>query len=226
MTASSRRSSWSSDARVIVLPTALMISFGPTGSATIESIPQLAGALRLDQISALYELVGLPSEAVVHDTSVAVLGAWAPWLGVFVFGIATAFYFSAPEGALPWLLLVLVAAWLGQLVGDRLFGGDVSGFFGALAMTPVALAVARLRHGPPSQVTFLPAFWLLVSGAIGLVGVTEVVGDPATRSTACWRLCAARRRRRGCGFPGPAPSRSPAARRSPRCGRAYCAGRR
>jgi uncharacterized membrane protein YjjP (DUF1212 family) len=332
------------DARVIVLPTALMISFGRTGSATIESIPQVSGALRLDQISALYELieaaergevepddglrrmeairamaprygplvtvlayafmtlglclvlrptpadlpislglgalvgalallardrptlrvlvpvlsattvaavtfelvkhgavdpgmsaliaplvtflpggalttatvelasgemvagasrlvfgsvqllllafgivagvelVGLPSEAVVHDASAAVLGAWAPWLGVLVFGIATAFYFSAPEGALPWLLLVLLTAWIGQLIGDQLFGGDVSGFFGALAMTPVALAVARLRHGPPSQVTFLPAFWLLVPGAIGLVGVTEVVGDPATAS--------------------------------------------
>lgn len=85
-------------------------------------------------------------------------------------------------GCAAWLLLVLLAAWLGQLVGDRLFGGDVSGFFGALAVTPVALAVARRRHGPPSQVTFLPAFWLLVPGAIGLVGVTEVVGDPATAS--------------------------------------------
>lgn len=32
----------------------------------------------------------------------------------------------------------------------------VSGFFGALTMTPVALAVARLPSGPPSQVTFCP----------------------------------------------------------------------
>nr|BFE71985.1 hypothetical protein GCM10020092_052860 [Actinoplanes digitatis] len=38
---------------------------------------------------------------------------------------------------------------------------------------------ARLRTGPPSQVTFLPAFWLLVPGAIGLIGVTEVLGNPA-----------------------------------------------
>jgi uncharacterized membrane protein YjjB (DUF3815 family) len=205
-----------------------LVTFLPGGALTtgiveLASGEMVAGASRLvfgsDQLLLLafgivagVELVGLPSEAVVHDASVALLGVWAPWLGVFVFGIATAFYFSAPEGALPWLLLVLVAAWLGQLVGDRLFGGDVSGFFGALAMTPVALAVARLRHGPPSQVTFLPAFWLLVPGAIGLVGVTEVVGDPATasiedlvtpigsivsvalgvlegvpRSTACWR---------------------------------------
>ena len=45
------------EARIVVLPTALMISFGRAGWATIESIPQLAGALRLDQVSALYELV-------------------------------------------------------------------------------------------------------------------------------------------------------------------------
>ena len=45
-------------------------------------------------------------------------------------------------------------------------------------MTPVALAIARLPGGPPSQVTFLPAFWLLVPGALGLIGVATIVGDP------------------------------------------------
>ena len=85
-------------------------------------------------------------------------------------------------GRCRWLLLVLLAAWLGQVLGDRLVGAHVSGFFGALAMTPVALAIAQTRVGPPSQVTFLPAFWLLVPGALGLIGVTEIVGDPATAS--------------------------------------------
>jgi uncharacterized membrane protein/uncharacterized membrane protein YjjB (DUF3815 family) len=74
---------------------------------------------------------------------------------------------------------VLGAAWLGQLAGDWLFGAHVSGFFGALVMAPVALAISDLTSGPPSQVTFLPAFWLLVPGAIGLIGVTEVIGNPA-----------------------------------------------
>ena len=50
-------SSGGRDARVIVLPTALMIAFGRAGWATIESTPQLAGTMRLDQISALYEVV-------------------------------------------------------------------------------------------------------------------------------------------------------------------------
>jgi len=47
---------------------------------------------------------------------------------------------------------------------------------GALAMTPVVLWIASLRHGVPSQLTFLPGFWLLVPGAAGLVGMTEAIG--------------------------------------------------
>ena len=125
------------------------------------------------------ELVGLPSEEAIRDAQENVLGWWAPWLGVVVFGVAAGLYFSAPRGALRWLLVVLLAAWTGQVLGDALVSGEVSGFFGALVMTPVALAVARLPGGPPSQVTFLPAFWLLVPGALGLIGVTEVVGNPA-----------------------------------------------
>jgi uncharacterized membrane protein YjjB (DUF3815 family) len=125
------------------------------------------------------ELVGLPSESVLMDEQANLLGWWAPVLGVIVFGGAAATYFSAPRGALPWLMLVLVSAGLGQLLGAQLVGADVAGFFGALVMTPVALTVARLPGAPPSQVTFLPAFWLLVPGAIGLIGVTEVVGNPA-----------------------------------------------
>ena len=40
-------------------------------------------------------------------------------------------------------------------------------------MTPVAYAVERHPSGPPALVSFLPAFWLLVPGALGLIGVTE-----------------------------------------------------
>lgn len=44
------------DARIVALPTALLIGFGRAGRVTIESVPQRTGALRLDQISALYDL--------------------------------------------------------------------------------------------------------------------------------------------------------------------------
>ena len=183
--------------RTLIAPLVTFLPGGVLATATVElaSGEMVAGASRLVfgtvqllllafGIVAGVELVGLPSEAVVHDAEANLLGWWAPWLGVLVFGVAAAVYFSAPRRALPWLLLVLGVAWLGQLIGDELVGGDVSGFLGALVMTPVALGVAHLPGGPPAQVTFLPAFWLLVPGAIGLIGVTEVVGDPATASFA------------------------------------------
>ena len=50
-------------------------------------------------------------------------------------------------------------------------------FFGALVATPVATWVATRPSGPPSLATFLPAFWLLVPGAVGLIGMAEFVGS-------------------------------------------------
>ena len=122
------------------------------------------------------EIVGPIRADALNDSRVSSCSAggrhgWACWSSA----VATALYFSAPRGATRWLLLVLLVAWVGQLAGDRLIGATASGFCGALAMTPVALAVARSPGRPPSQVTFLPAFWMLVPGALGLIGVTELV---------------------------------------------------
>ena len=50
-------------------------------------------------------------------------------------------------------------------------------FFGALVATPVAAWVATRPSGPPPLATFLPAFWLLVPGAVGLIGMAEFVGS-------------------------------------------------
>lgn len=179
--------------RTLIAPLVTFLPGGALTTATVELAAgeMIAGSSRLVfgglqllllalGIVAGVEVAGLPGEQVLHDFHVNLLGWWAPWLGVVLFGIATALYFSAPRGALRWLLLVLLVAWIGQLAGDWLVGASVSGFFGALAMTPVALLISRLPGGPPSQVTFLPAFWMLVPGAIGLIGLTEVVGNPAT----------------------------------------------
>jgi uncharacterized membrane protein YjjP (DUF1212 family) len=178
--------------QTLVAPLVTFLPGAALTTATVElaSGEMVAGASRLVSgglrmlllafgIVAGAELAGLPSRDALYETHPATLAWWVPWLGVVAFGVAAAAYFSAPRGTLGWLLLVLLTAWTGQLAGERLAGPAVSGFFGALAMTPVALAVARLPGGPPSQVTFLPAFWLLVPGAVGLVGATEVVGDPA-----------------------------------------------
>ncbi|MFC7762035.1 hypothetical protein ACFQY4_31285 [Catellatospora bangladeshensis] len=48
-------------------------------------------------------------------------------------------------------------------------------FVGGLLIVPLANAVQRMG-GPPAQVVFLPSFWLLVPGALSLVGVSGLTG--------------------------------------------------
>ena len=76
-------------------------------------------------------MVGVPAERA-FSSSDALLGSWAPWLGVLVFAVGVTIAHSAPPGSFPSLLVVLYAAWIGQVVGNALFGAYASGFTGAL----------------------------------------------------------------------------------------------
>jgi uncharacterized membrane protein YjjB (DUF3815 family) len=122
------------------------------------------------------EAAGIPSTKAFssHDE---LLGDWAPWLGVLVFALGVLVAHSVPPSSFWSLLLVLYAAWVGQVVGNHLVGGYASGLIGALVMTPVAAAVSRLPSSMPVYATFLPGFWLLVPGAMSLIGLTELAGN-------------------------------------------------
>ena len=174
--------------RILIPP---LVTFLPGAALTIATVELAAGqmvsgasrlvsglvqllllAFGILAASALFEL----SAAVLADNPVNRLGWWAPWLGVVVFAVGNYLHLSAPARSLPWMLVIMLAAYAGQVAGAAVFGGLLSGFFGALAMTPLALWVETLRSGPPKLVTFLPGFWLLVPGAAGLIGVTELLG--------------------------------------------------
>jgi uncharacterized membrane protein YjjB (DUF3815 family) len=128
------------------------------------------------------ELVGNPHSGPVAGPAHA-LGSWAPWAGVLIYGCAVYVHDVAPRRALPWLLLVLLAARCGQLAGEDLVDSSLSGFVGGAVMVPVAHLVGRARTAPPAHVMFLPAFWLLVPGTIGLIGIAELVGNTTQAGT-------------------------------------------
>ncbi|WP_433669380.1 threonine/serine ThrE exporter family protein [Nocardia sp. CA-136227] len=108
------------------------------------------------------------------------LGWWTPALGVLLIGLGHSWRASAPPKSLPWLLIVLYAAFAGQQVGTHLGGGLLGSFLGGMIAVPVAYLVQRYRNAPPTQAVFLPAFWMLVPGGMSLSGVSDLItrNDP------------------------------------------------
>jgi uncharacterized membrane protein YjjB (DUF3815 family) len=172
-----------------------LITFLPGAALTmavieLSSAQMVSGASRL--VSGALQLVLLAFGIVtaaeafgVPVTEILVEGPadrtewWIPWLGVLVFGIGIALFNSAPSDTLPGLFLVLLVAFLGQQVGAQFLGVYVGGLVGALLMTVTARLIERTRFGPPALVSFLPGFWLLVPGALGLIGLTEYIASGA-----------------------------------------------
>jgi uncharacterized membrane protein YjjP (DUF1212 family) len=155
---------------VIELSTGQMISgAGRLASGLLQLVMLALG------IGSGAKLVGVASRSV-EPLAAAPLGDVGPWIGVALFGAGVAVYHCARTSSLGWIILVLYVAYGAQIIGGLVLGPVLSAFVGALVMSPVAAYVARLSSGPPLQVSFLPAFWLLVPGALGLVGVTQLLG--------------------------------------------------
>lgn len=145
-----------------------------------------AGAMNLTLLAigivAGAQLVGVPGGDIRSGSS-GTLSTFVPWVGVALFGVGIARFNGARRQSLVWILVALYVAYAGQVVGGLFFGTALSAFFGAVAMTPMALFASKQRFGPTPLVTFLPGFWLLVPGALGLDGVTRIFGQGAAGST-------------------------------------------
>jgi len=180
--------------RALIPPLVTFLPGGLITSATLDLVAGhlISGASRL--VAGTMQLVlltlgiaigailaGVSLDAATTNTPINTLGAWAPWLGAIVFGVGCYVHFSGPPHSLGWLLVVLLTAWIGEQLGARLLSGQLGAFVGALVMTPVAAWVEERPSGPPSLATLMPAFWLLVPGAVSLIGVAQFVGskDPA-----------------------------------------------
>jgi uncharacterized membrane protein YjjP (DUF1212 family) len=122
-------------------------------------------------------LVGLNQAEAFAPPIDELLRWWLPWLGPLVFAIGMFVHGVGPRGSLPWILLVVYVAWIGEQLGIRVFGGYLGGFLGAVLMTMAAYTAEGIAGAPPSRVLFLPGFWLLVPGALAVLAVTELVGS-------------------------------------------------
>lgn len=172
--------------RLLIAPLVTFLPGGVLTTATVELAAgqMISGAARLVYgfvqlallafgILAAGAVVGVDSASYEALDASSFLPWWVPLLGILVFAAGNYLHFSAPPSTFGWVLLALVVAYLGQWAGTEFIDPAVGGFVGAVAVTPVVFWIAGLRHGAPSQLTFLPAFWLLVPGAAGLVGLTE-----------------------------------------------------
>ena len=184
------------DLRAMVAPLATFLPGAMLTMAVVEvsaaelvtgSSRLVAGSLQLlllgFGIIGAAEAVGVPRAQVPVSAPQNALGGWAPWLGVLVVAVGSFLLYSGPRRSLAWLCLVLYAGWSGQYLGDLLLGGYLSGFVGAVVLTVVAYLVERVPAGPPALVSFLPGFWLLVPGALSLIGMTEYLGQDQIRGT-------------------------------------------
>lgn len=169
---------------VVLLPGALLTTATlelATGQMISGAGRLAAGGMQLVLLAAgivtAGAVVGVPDFDFAENPDA--LGPIAPWIAVAVFGIGISVHRSAPRRSLGWLLFVMYIAYSAQVIGDVLLGGVLSAFVGALVVTPVTALVARLPSGPAALVSFTPAFWLLVPGALGLVGVADLLGADA-----------------------------------------------
>jgi uncharacterized membrane protein YjjP (DUF1212 family) len=159
---------------VIELSTRHVVSGASRLVAGFMQIAQLAfGILIAAQVAGI-------SESNLITTEFNRLGAWAPLVGVLVYGLGAMLYFGPPTSFLPWMLLMLLTAYAGQWVGNAVLGSYASGFGGGVTLIIFALAISHRPNTPPTVSLVLPGFWLLVPGSLGFMGVTQLLGTHST----------------------------------------------
>ena len=122
-------------------------------------------------------VLDVPPEAM-GNVRVDDIGGWAAPAGLLLIALGICFMESVELAMSPWVLLVLLLAFGAQSGGQALGSAALGGFLGAIAASLGATLVERVRPRTARLVLFLPAFWLLVPGSLGLVGVTTLVAEP------------------------------------------------
>ena len=174
----------------VLLPGALMV----VGLSELAAGAMVAGSARLvfGTVQLLLFALGVAAAAAVLGTPapllgnvrVAELGWWAAPLGLLLIGVGITLMEGVPVRLTPWVLGVLAVTFLVQLAGQRLGAPVLGSFLGAVAASVGASAAELVHRRLPRLVVFLPSFWLLVPGSLGLIGVSEVAILPSPSATA------------------------------------------
>lgn len=177
---------------VLRLVAPALVSFLPGLTLTIAAVELtsgqvMAGASRLVYGVArlglltfgVYAGLTLAGESPPPATAPQQLGAWAPWAGILLVSIGYYLYSSAPRRSLLWIAYALVVAYGAQLLGNVLLGAEMSGLVGALVVVPAVMLAGRLQAAPATAVMLTCAYWLLVPGAMGFIGLSEAASGTA-----------------------------------------------
>lgn len=169
----------------VLLPGALIV----TAMSELAAGDMVAGSSRLifGLVQLLLFALGIAAASRVVAVSpdqlinvrVDALGWWAAPAGLALISIGIGLIESPPLRLLPWITLVLVLAFGAQAVGQQLAGAALGSFLGALAASLGSFLVEAVRPNLPRLVVFLPAFWLLVPGSLGLLSTTQLITDPS-----------------------------------------------
>lgn len=120
-----------------------------------------------------------PDPALLVNARIDQLGLVAPLLGVVLIGGGIVLNEAVDIRMLPWILLVLATTVAAQILGQLWAPGTgVGTFLGATAAVVGSRVVAVLRPRLSRLVVFLPSFWVLVPGSLGLLTVSQVELSP------------------------------------------------
>lgn len=173
--------------RTLICPIAVLLPGGllSAGVTELASGSVVSGTARVSQgltqlllfalgVVSATTLLGI-DVATLTNTRVNEIGWWAAPLGLVAVGVGITLAEAIPWRLAGWSFGVMVATYLTQAWGQSLGTPlPVGAFLGAIVAACISICLEAARPTVPQFVTFLPSFWLLVPGTLGLMGITTI----------------------------------------------------
>lgn len=175
----------------VLLPGALIV----TGLTELAAGAMVAGSSRLafGLVQLLLFVLGVGAALAVMGGTAGLLDAsaptgpgwWAPLLGLAVVTVAIALLESVPIRQTPWLATAILATFTAQALTVALVETRWAGAFaGAVVAALLSTLLEYVRPELPRMVAFLPSFWLLVPGSLGLISMAQFEVGPGQAAVA------------------------------------------